>query len=38
MTKANRLNDRAIALKVTNSKLDLRIVQLDRTTRAYCKT
>src|SRR5580765_8300478 len=32
--EANRLNDRAIALKVTNSKLDLRIVQLDRTTKS----
>ena len=31
---ANRLNDRAVALKVTNSKLDLRIVQLDRTTKS----
>jgi predicted nucleic acid-binding Zn-ribbon protein len=30
--QANRLNDRAVALKVTNSKLDLRIVQLDRST------
>jgi len=30
--EANRLNDRAVALKVTNSKLDLRIVQLDRST------
>jgi cytochrome c551/c552 len=32
--EANRLNDRAIALKVTNSKLDLRIVQLDRSTKS----
>jgi hypothetical protein len=32
--EANRLNDRAVALKVTNSKLDLRIVQLDRSTRS----
>jgi hypothetical protein len=32
--QANRLNDRAVALKVTNSKLDLRIVQLDRTTKS----
>jgi cytochrome c551/c552 len=32
--EANRLNDRAVALKVTNSKLDLRIVQLDRTTKS----
>ncbi len=32
--EANRLNDRAVSLKVTNSKLDLRIVQLDRTTKS----
>src|SRR5580693_8951000 len=32
--EANRMNDRAVALKVTNSKLDLRIVQLDRTTKS----
>jgi cytochrome c2/uncharacterized ParB-like nuclease family protein len=32
--EANRLNDRAVALKVQNSKLDLRIVQLDRTTKS----
>jgi hypothetical protein len=32
--EANRLNDRAVALKVTNSKLDLRTVQLDRTTKS----
>jgi Cytochrome c len=32
--EANRLNDRAVALKVTNSKLDLRAVQLDRTTKS----
>jgi len=32
--EANRLNDRAVALKVTNSKLDLRIVQLDRATKS----
>jgi len=32
--EANRLNDRAVALKVTNSKLDLRIVQLDRSTKS----
>jgi cytochrome c551/c552 len=32
--EANRLNDRAVALKVSNSKLDLRIVQLDRTTKS----
>ena len=32
--EANRLNDRAVALKVINSKLDLRIVQLDRTTKS----
>src|SRR5258707_12163938 len=30
--EANRLNNRAMALKVSNSKLDLRIVQLDRAT------
>jgi cytochrome c551/c552 len=32
--EANRLNDRAVALKVANSKLDLRAVQLDRTTKS----
>jgi len=32
--EANRMNDRAVALKVTNSKLDLRIVQLDRSTQS----
>ena len=32
--EANRLNDRAVALRVTNSKLDLRIVQLDRSTKS----
>jgi mono/diheme cytochrome c family protein len=32
--EANRLNDRAVALKVANSKMDLRIVQLDRTTKS----
>jgi Cytochrome c len=32
--EANRLNDRAVALKVTNSKLDLRIVQLDRANKS----
>ena len=32
--EANRLNDRAVALKVDNSKMDLRIVQLDRTTKS----
>jgi cytochrome c551/c552 len=32
--EANHLNDRAVALKVTNSKLDLRIVQLDRTSKS----
>ena len=32
--EANRLNDRAVALKVSNSKLDLRIVQLDRATKS----
>jgi cytochrome c551/c552 len=31
---ANHLNDQAVALKVTNSKLDLRLVQLDRTTKS----
>src|SRR5260370_13879684 len=31
---ANRMNDRAVALKVTNSKLDLRVVQLDRSTKS----
>ena len=30
--EANRLNERAVALKVANSKIDLRIVQLDRST------
>jgi len=32
--EANHLNDQAVALKVTNSKLDLRLVQLDRTTKS----
>jgi cytochrome c551/c552 len=32
--EANRLNDRATALKVANSKVDLRLVQLDRTTKS----
>jgi cytochrome c551/c552 len=32
--EANRLNERAVALTVTNSKLDLRIVQLDRSTKS----
>src|SRR6266436_6336530 len=32
--EANRLNDHAVALRVSNSKLDLRIVQLDRTTKS----
>jgi len=32
--EANHLNDRAVSLKVTNSKLDLRLVQLDRTTKS----
>ena len=32
--EANHLNGRAVALKVTNSKLDLRIVQLDRSTKS----
>ncbi len=33
-TEANHLNDQAVALRVTNSKLDLRLVQLDRTTKS----
>jgi cytochrome c551/c552 len=32
--EANHLNDQAVALKVTNSKLDLRLGQLDRTTKS----
>ena len=32
--EANRLNERAVALKVANSKVDLRIVQLDRSTKS----
>jgi len=32
--EAHRLNDRAVSLRVANSKLDLRIVQLDRTTKS----
>ena len=32
--EANHLNDRAVALRVANSKLELRIVQLDRTTKS----
>src|SRR6267378_7545131 len=32
--EANRLNDQAVALKVANSKLDLRIVQLDRSSKS----
>ena len=32
--EANRLNDQAVALRVSNSKIDLRIVQLDRTTKS----
>ena len=32
--EANRLNDQAVALKVANSKVDLRVVQLDRTTKS----
>jgi cbb3-type cytochrome oxidase cytochrome c subunit len=32
--EANHLNDQAVALKVENSKLDLRIVQLDRTSKS----
>jgi cytochrome c551/c552 len=31
---ANHLNDQAVALRVANSKLDLRIVQLDRTSKS----
>jgi len=32
--EANRLNDRAVALKVANSKIDGRIAQLDRQTKS----
>ena len=32
--EANQLNDQAVALRVANSKLDLRIVQLDRTSKS----
>src|SRR5580704_1503146 len=32
--EANHLNDQAVALKVSNSKLELRLVQLDRTTKS----
>lgn len=32
--EANHMNDLAVALKVTNSKLDLRLVQYDRTTKS----
>src|SRR5215813_7001920 len=32
--EASRLNDRAVALKVANSKVELRLVQLDRTTKS----
>jgi cytochrome c551/c552 len=32
--EANRLNDQAVALRVADSKLDLRITQLDRTTKS----
>jgi cbb3-type cytochrome oxidase cytochrome c subunit len=32
--EANHLNDQAVALRVTNSKLDLRIVQLDRASKS----
>ncbi|HEY6266320.1 MAG TPA: c-type cytochrome [Candidatus Acidoferrum sp.] len=32
--EANHLNDRAVALKVSNSKMDLRIAQLDRSTKS----
>ena len=31
--EANRLNDQAVALRVANSKIDLRVVQLDRSTK-----
>jgi cytochrome c551/c552 len=32
--EANRLNEQAVALKVANSKLDLRIVQIDRNSKS----
>ncbi len=32
--EANRLNEQAVALKVANSKVDLRVVQLERTTKS----
>src|SRR5438309_4001186 len=32
--EANHLNERAVALKVENSKVDLRVMQLDRTTKS----
>jgi len=32
--EANRLNEHAVALKVANSKLDLRVVQLDHTSKS----
>src|SRR5437588_934249 len=32
--EANHLNERAVALKVENSKADLRVMQLDRTTKS----
>ena len=32
--EANRLNDHAVALKVANSKLELRVVQLDHTSKS----
>ncbi len=32
--EANRLNNRALGLRVSNSKLELRLVQLDRTTKS----
>src|SRR5712672_3376081 len=32
--EANRLNDEAVALRVANSKLDLRMVQLDRSSKS----
>ena len=32
--EANQLNDQAVALRVENSKLDLRIVRLDRTSKS----
>src|SRR5262249_46877428 len=32
--EASRLNDRAVALRVSNSKIELRLVQLDRTNKS----